>query len=210
MRELRVFLSAVGLLVLPAAAAAGPIWFSVRTESSATPDANGGAGNLTITSGQQGRIGLDPGVNSSADIADLTLSPRAPAHPDWEFGESHTFAGDTRYSISIELTDEASGESGTVHVTGSAHSDWLWRYDGRVTPDIAWLGYDVPQHQTLTLGANRYTVTTTDDSSPLGDDAHGSISLSVTSLNATPEPGSLALGGLGLAVAGIARRRWRG
>lgn len=92
------------------------------------------------------------------------------------------FASDRQFKAGLTITDTASGESGTVWLTGTG---WDQKLDQKLDED------------TLYLGGNRYHIWF--NAYNYQYTPGGSVSASVTVTN--PEPGSLALAGLGLASA---------
>jgi hypothetical protein len=114
------------------------------------------------------------------------------------------------FALRLFLLDQASGQSGTLTFTG--------QFDGTLTADSANLRatFTGQTAQALVLGDNLYQVTIgpyTPPGSPKGSNA-GSIGaqarVTVQSIFHTlPEPGALALAGLGASCLALARRRRR-
>ena len=109
---------------------------------------------------------------------------------------------DSRFLLSFTLTDLASGRSGTLEFTGRVGVATSGEYPTRVlfSADLS------PTIEQLTLGENRYRVTAL-GGLPDEIDEPASIGVRVETLATTPEPGTLALAGMGLGVVGV--RRWR-
>jgi hypothetical protein len=113
------------------------------------------------------------------------------------------------YSLSLTIFDQASGKSGTLSFGGV--------FNGTLSSQQANLGHSFTSlaTQSITLGGNLYTVTL--DVAPPGgpkSTVPGSITAAATvNVSAAPEPGTLALAGLGLSGLGVGgwlkRRRTR-
>jgi hypothetical protein len=219
MRATRLVGYLLAILLVPAVATAGPIPFLVGIESQAQPDANGGAGHFSIVN----PLNL-PGETSPPDgpltLVKLRLTPRAPADPGWEIGTARPVVGVTPFSIGMTFTDGFSGDVGTLSVTGSARSEWVHEAEGPFQLTGAWINFD-PVPEGIVLGVNRYDVFTSGASGIEGDlaatvtflaDLH-SPPVPLPPPNGgidTPEPGTLALAGLGLlSASGLAVRRLR-
>jgi hypothetical protein len=117
------------------------------------------------------------------------------------------------HELTLSLHDVASNTWGSLTFRG--------RIDGSVGPGGAQVTntFKDPQSQTLTLGANRYTVTMGPflaPGTPPYDPWTGAIDAAVQvgpagGLSQSPEPATLALAGMGLAGLGLAAvRRFRG
>jgi hypothetical protein len=214
-RPLLVFASAAGLLCLagsPARASqtqATPIAWSynftpsqsfVSADASAT---NQTPGTVTFTNG----LSQSASGNSDVVVTNLRTSSTAPvSSPD-------TLTSNGAYSVSMTLTDAASGQSSTLTFTGklggsfsSVNSNVTNTFTGQTT-------------DTVTLGGNTYTVAMTGYTPPGPPTANnaGSISAHVTVTSnlgsgtgaSTPEPSTLVLSCLGLTLAGAASWRKR-
>lgn len=204
MRVFRLLLTAAALSALSTSADAGPIWFTYRIEAEHRPSADGG-GEFAVNHNSPGRGWVGPS-RPSADLASLWLRPAPPAHdPDWQPGVSNIVSRATSFEVGVTLTDRASGVSGDLTLTGTAGSQWMHRWDGLYRGEGAWISFDGSQSRELTLGRHVYTVDAGQGYDPLDGEVWASISVSAFP---NPEPGTLVLGGLGLAAVGIARR-WR-
>ena len=147
-------------------------------------------------------------VNSSDVVATniRTVSGALPSLPD-------SFTGTGAYSLSIQITDTASAQSGTLH------------FGGKLTGTFSNSNANVSNHFTglltgqLFLGANVYTVTMDayTPPGPPGATNAGSIAAHVdvqpgVSVQSMPEPSTMALCLVGLTTAGAGwwrRRRAR-
>jgi hypothetical protein len=111
------------------------------------------------------------------------------------------------YGIALEITDIASGQKGTLHLTGQltgtlseTKSDFTNLFSGNLV-------------QSVVLGDNRYSVTVGQFKSPgppqggLPGTIHATAEVSVEAVG-VPEPATLTLVGLGAACA-AARYAWR-
>ena len=213
-RSLRVALVTATVLVFPLCAEAGPIrWeFSAAVGGEFGHDAlNLGVHSLLVvdssheTSGPVNfyatqytlptGIGQTISVNGSGQIllASLTnhggtrLTETVPAEPT-----------DNRFKVSVAVTDLESGQSGTL--------DFFGRVDlltGGTTDDPMYLGISGEGAASLLLGRNRYVIDVHSARSETVERLVADVTVTPT---ATPEPGTLALTGLGLGVLGAVRR----
>ncbi|HET6575005.1 MAG TPA: PEP-CTERM sorting domain-containing protein [Fimbriiglobus sp.] len=205
---MRVLLAAVALFALSATADAGSIWFAYRIEAQTTP-AGGGAGEFVIRHGPPDGGWVDQATRPSADLASLWLRPAPPIDdPDWRPGFSNIVSRTTAFEVTVSLTDRASGLGGEATFTGTAGSQWMHRWDGLYRGEGTWIDFDGSQSQELTLGRHVFTIEAEQAFDPRDAEVQASIALSGAPVVPNPEPGTLLLGGLGLVVAGIARRRW--
>jgi hypothetical protein len=120
------------------------------------------------------------------------------------------------FDVSFRITDRASGESAVIPFSGW-YEAW-WTFDPREASGSPWEleyegsgfgNFDNPSR--FQLGRNVYTVRGYGGGP--GQLPDGTIEVSVAPADApnqTPEPGTLALAGLGLAALGAARLRRRG
>lgn len=112
-------------------------------------------------------------------------------------------ARDTVFTLTLTLTDAASGTSGDLTFTG--------RPALLVGPDLGspaevTLGFEGPGSGSVTLGGRRYDVTLGTDES----DSGSYLTADVTCTHETPEPATLALAAVGLLGAAGGRRVRRG
>jgi hypothetical protein len=117
---------------------------------------------------------------------------------------------ETKYGfmIAVTITDHASGAAQTVNFPGWYSSMWSyqpgdnpddWRWDWEVSKfGDYWDGWGI------VLGNNHYTVRGYGGGP--GMFPNGELSVEIHPTAATPEPGTLALAGLGLCGVGVVRR----
>jgi hypothetical protein len=207
MRVFRLLLTAAALFALSATAEAGPIRFTYRIEAEHGPSEDG-AGEFAVNHRSPGRGWVDHS-RPSADLASLWLRPAPPLHdPDWQPGISNTVSRTTTFEVGVTLTDRASGVSGDLTLTGTAGSQWMHRWDGLYRGEGTWISFEGSQTRELTLGQHVYTIEAGQAFDPRDAEVWASISVKSSPMVHNPEPGTLVLGGLGLAAAGLARR-WR-
>lgn len=156
---------------------------------------------------------LKNATGSSDTVAtNLKASSLAPAsNPD-------TLNNTGYYTLTLTLTDTASGQSGSLTFKGKLGGTFS-ADSANITNTFFAPGTNTPESsvtQTLFLGNNSYTVTIGPYSPPGPPDStnFGSIAahVEVSSLvitNNTPEPSSLLLGLFGLSGAGVFSRRKR-
>jgi hypothetical protein len=206
MRIAPVLLAGLGFLVGTASATAGPIWIHYQVDSTANPApvAGGGYGNFELHNA--GQLSADaPGL-----MARFNFLPSAPLPPsDWTPPGGGTFDGVTRFTVNVQVTDDASGESGTIHLIGSATSPWA-RTSADLVPGATFV-FDGDSLQTLTLGGHTFDVSAAGASDPNGGNVRAYVSISLEGSNVlqSPEPCTLLLAGVGLvgAIGLKARRR---
>jgi hypothetical protein len=201
----RRLLNAVGTflfvcaLAWPAAARADPMWSYSWSPQSSTIDATTGPGSIHLAS--ESLVQASGGTNVLA--TSLTTSASGPS----------TFSS-AAYSLTMTLTDAASGKSGTLTFSGA--------FDGTLSPTSAKISntFTGLQTQQLILGSNQYTVTIGPylPPGPPGATLPGGIGASVSVANLgnggvdggkAPEPSSLLLAGLGGAALMALRFRRR-
>lgn len=190
---------AVALLALPSAARAGPIVWDYRTE--VTYDRDYGS-RFAVTLAPAGTVSTTPGEVGGAELFTSTGNPRP---EPGSYGVSYGF------TISVTITDRASGESGTLDFAGGYSTQWSYTDAERDDPDRwRWDGEgssfgDIFNRRVLNLGETVYSVWV--EGGGQGQFPNGVMLVEVASTANTPEPGTLVLAGLGLAGAGLVRRR---
>jgi hypothetical protein len=204
-RTLRAALATLALLALPQFAAAGPIEWGYL--ASFDPDGGGrlGLGRtvvgpdgvLEIVASLRGEDLEAPGFGSQRIRIGSLLDIDVTTDDGFQMPSRQQFVSD------LTITDFASGESGKVTVfgTGKYLGDDLL-LDRRVMLELG-AGSD---RRELTLGGNRYDIAY---SIVQGEDDRISTlvaDVTVSPTAATPEPGTLALAGLGLCGLGLVRR----
>jgi hypothetical protein len=161
-------------------------------------------GGITLTPGAITITGGNPGValgNSNIIAVNLTAFTFAPS-PD---GKPYSFTN-SPYRLGVTLTDVDSKASGTLNFSGVFYgslTDWTADLHTRFTSAM---------RQSLMLGHNRYTVSLTSFSPPDPPDEGGTGKISafvnVQPVSA-PEPSTLLLSGIGLAVTAVSCLRRR-
>jgi hypothetical protein len=226
-------LAAALLLVGPAAAEPIPWTY--------TPAFAGNLGSQYVTTGFGARLDpFEPdGLRHYQGYTKLTAAPGgghagsavvtvgAVAHGEfyWTGADAPppAFPVDPNFVAAITITDTASGQSGTVSVIGTATSQdsWLGAPADANLPDAGQMWGDASWVQDLTLGGNRYRVafgerkTNPRDGGPFLGGTWDALDVVadvrvVPDVHA-PEPGTLALAGIGLVglvgLIGVRRRR---
>jgi len=176
------------------------------------PNFNSSNGTASIYSNfGDGAIGLLPGTtqNGTNSGSVIALDVIYAVNPD--SSEPAKFGGSSaNYSLSLTLTDAASGASGSLTFSGNLSGEI-----GEGPSDL-WNTYLGPTTQSLKLGQNLYTVTMgsyvngsmLDPVAPTGTDGTISANISVQPIgpvSPTPEPSTLLLACLGLPPLGLAR-----
>ncbi len=180
--------AALALLAAGTPAAAGPLTFGVRFTDTAG----------RVLAAQSGITDTEFTTTNpvTVDVLTSVLQPTRDA--------GHYVLERDRVEGLLTITDDASGASGTVPLWMEVWRDFERKPDGSLEPLHE--GFDHgPWHTpaTLVLGTRQYAVTSGDP---------WSLRVSVTDAPAsvaTPEPGTLALAGLGAAALGAARTRRR-
>jgi hypothetical protein len=211
------------LLLGPPLATAGPIEWSYSAHVRTTTDLgllNLGSERLWSDPSGNGTGELIPGdYVFTAPLGDRTMTGRFPAYPGqpnqpirllsvgqgWQthLAESAP-ASDPTFLVTFTLTDLASGQSGTIEYVGRGGV----ATDGLYPPRVLFSGSMGPNETTLVLGRNRYWVRAIGGlPEELEDPA--SVGVLVEATANTPEPATLALGGIGFALLGLRRIRRR-
>jgi hypothetical protein len=160
---------------------------------------SGGTGGVSLTNE------LEKTAVGSSDVVATNLRVFSSADPS---------APDTitngAYSLTITIKDVASGEAGSLTFTGLLNG-WFSTSSANIENEFTGITSDF-----LVLGDNTYEVTIGPYSPPGPPSATnaGSIGAHVEVtpggvVSETPEPGTLALAGFGLALTGVARWRRR-
>ncbi|OWK40842.1 PEP-CTERM sorting domain-containing protein [Fimbriiglobus ruber] len=128
-----------------------------------------------------------------------------------------TIPFDSPYSLTLNLTDGATGQTGSVTIAGVLQGSFdvnqylLGNASGNPLGNL----FTSPATQTLTLGSTQYTVSAAAYTEPTVPQpagysfVGGGIDVTVTPMTigpTTPEPGTAALAGLGLAGLGLVGR----
>jgi hypothetical protein len=211
MRIAPLVLAGVGALLGAGPAVAGPVWVTYRLDSYANPSPQGAAGDGRFDQHFSGRLA----VGAESQLTEFRFLPLAPTPPGVVPADAKApfeFDGVTRFAVKVQLTDDASGESGVVRLTGTATSSWMRAPDGKVFAESASFMFDAFPGE-LTLGSHRYEVHAAGGSSVGGEavQAYVSVGLDTPGAAPSPEPGTLALAGVGVAgIAVAAARRRRG
>ncbi len=217
-------------LLLVGTAAAEPIHWTY------TPAFAGNLGSQYVSTGSSGRPDASEptGFRAYQGYTRLTAAPGgdrtgaglltvgAVAHGDFYWTGTGdpppAFPIDPQFLAAVTITDAASGESGTASIFGQAASQdsWLGAPADVSLPDVGQMWGDPSWVQELVLGGNRYRVvfggrkTNPRDGGPfvggMWDALDVVADVRVVPDAHAPEPATLALGGLGLLVVGVARR----
>lgn len=200
----------LALAALPAVAHAGPIsWDYTGTLQSTSTGLYAVRGeiitNATIHVYYTSTLaGAGGSARGSSAVAVGTVTPDSGRTPDWF--ESRGLG--TEFELNLTIRDAASGRSGSLRFIGSATETDQFADEEYLQPTsrtaFAWL--TTTPEQDLVLGENGYHVSVTGVTGAEGT-AVLEAAVSVSPAAAAPEPGTLALTGLGLGAVGLRRRR---
>lgn len=208
MRIFRTGLVLAALLNLSGLANAGLIQFYYQVSGTVYPTTNSPSpGQVEVVPAQGGAISSDP--NNSIVLSQAVLS-------GWQYATPPTInsASVTFFNVVVNLTDAASGQSGTIGFHGDAGVQWAKQIDGSFAIVSASIVAAPNAASSLFLGSNRYTVQmgyvpadqyvldNLSQAQPLSVPIHLSIDPVVA-----PEPCSLLLAAGGLPLLGVFVRR---
>jgi hypothetical protein len=190
-------------LLAPPAGRADQIGYEYNflTPSAVTGD-EGNSGAVTFATAAPGHASGNS-VLTAASLAAITAAPLT--SPD-------TFSGQT-YALTLQLTDDPSGKSGTLTFTGRLFGS-LTPLDANITTSFA------PATKTLVLGNDTYTVSIGPLNGPSAPnptvvgllmasvDVRAGGSTTPTQVEQAPEPSGLVLTLVGLAGVVAVRRLW--
>ena len=187
------------LLAGPAVAAAGPIDFSYTATGKADQaPARLYPGPVAFSLVAGGNVRLPP-AGGSVEIGTVEFGPSPGPLAD------DTYTAWTHFDVSVAVTDQATGQSVTLALPGSAVDVWDYRsWDGRWTNPLHRLdlgGGFGGNTTSADIGFIRYTLSVR----PEDDHQVGVYTLTATATN--PEPGTLALALLALVPLGLRRAR---
>lgn len=199
MRLWKIVLALSALVSFTTACYAGPIAFNVGITSQVTPG-NPSPGPLNIFVDQQGDFQVSPGesVFLGGIQFDSILSPQA----------SESYMTSTSFTVSVAVTDTASGQSGVLRIDAAGVDWWdlrnwdgLWRNSYHNLEIGDWWLHQ-PFLTSTTLGGHEYLlrVNTTQEGNSatfLLEVDPGAVP-SQPPVAATPEPGTMLLAGFGL------------
>jgi hypothetical protein len=168
--------------------------YNFLTPAAVTGDA-GNLGAISFATTVAGHIGSADTTVTAATLAAATSAPSTT--PDTFHGQS--------YNLTLELTDDASGQSGTLTFTGKLFGT-LSAQSASITTSFD------SSTKTLILGADRYLVTIGPFTSSSNPTIPGTLqaSIEVTPFlpaEQAPEPPTILLAGIGLCAVRFRRRR---
>jgi len=215
----RAALATAALLVLPHFATAGPIEWDFLQDfrpSQPTPvtDHFIQLGQMTDFLGRPVEIvgfltgGSPEGPGSGSQRIEIGTLESFHVFTDPVGGPNYAGPRPARWEVTMWITDRASGETAQILAYGRGH----YLGDNALNDKRVALEILEGQSHELRLGGNRYQIefSTTEDSftNPQGGTDHVSfLWADVAATSATPEPGTLALAGLGLGLVGLRLRR---
>jgi hypothetical protein len=193
------WLSIVVLAVVPSIASAGPITWSYRTQITYAQN-YGDNFRVMVNSGDT--LSTLPGELGFVNLFTSTANPRP---------QAGSYEVNYDFQATVTITDVASGQSIDQVWSGWYSSQWSYPPDLAHNPDLWRWDYegsgfgDFWDRRSFQLGSNRYTVWA--HGGGQGQNANGE--LAVSAVQTTPEPGTLALAGLGIATLVLGRKRIR-
>ncbi|MBN9517344.1 hypothetical protein J0H58_02315 [bacterium] len=187
------------VLLSGAPAAAGEIPTPVVITTEQTPG-NPSPGPLTFTFDSPGTLPLTPGVPTQ--IGTVTLG----RGPGWN-GTQEDYWAYTFGSVSVKVTDSASGWFGTLTIPVVGYDYWMYRaWDGRILENQYLILGDAwgtnPASDSVVLKGWRYTLT----AAPNDYRDTATFTLMTEPVH-TPEPATLALGLIGAIPLGLRKMR---
>ncbi|WP_439620793.1 PEP-CTERM sorting domain-containing protein [Gemmata sp.] len=197
MTKFRFALLVVALVLAPRAASAGPIEWGYTADVVYAQDYGS---KFTVT--------LAPGDTVSAEYGDTSYAPLFSST-----GTSRPGPGsyETSYSfdITVRLTDAASGQSAVLAFGGWYSAMWSYQAD---TDELDWdyeqSGFgDFWDGREVVLGTTRYVVRAYGGGSGQFPNGELAVRAELVPTTAAPEPGTLALAGIGLGAALLRARR---
>ena len=195
-----VRLAALAILaVLPALASAGPITWSYRTRISY---AQAYGTNFDVVLYPDGTVTALPGEISGANLFYSVGNP---------IPEPGSYAANYRFQATVTITDVGSGQSIDQEWNGAYTSQWSYPPEYANQPDLWYWEFerssfgDEMDKRNFSLGNNRYTVWA--NGGGQGQFPTGDLVVMVESLQATPEPATLVMAGLGIGTLVLGRRR---
>lgn len=201
----------LSLLVTPQLASAGPIGWSYQTSIIASPDhgrlyAGSDVYYLPDESGTMTLYGFVelPYVFSGSEtgsVSNVRLAGVSKAAYEYRDEPPGPNGLDAVY-LRVEVTDTASGQTASADLYLSAYL--LSALPGEIRAEAY---INARGDLSFVLGENRYDIAVTDGYTESGSWISASVTVTPA---ATPEPGTLALAGLGLAAVGAIRSRRRG
>jgi hypothetical protein len=195
----------LGVVAVAGPAAADPIWFTYRIDGNTTRT---DAGDVSVQAVYTGPVSLDARANPSAVLATVRLGGKPTLDPGIVDGMTPDVVGQSRFALKLQITDTATREVGVVRLTGWVDARWVRTMADETLIDGTTIGFDSGL-QDVTVGGRTLHVVATGAAGASDADVFGTLSVRVDSPLATPEPGTLALAGIGLAGAVGIRRRVR-
>ncbi len=205
MRAFRLCVCLLGLAFGTGRASAGPIWFTFRTDGSVTQN---GAGDISFNPVNSGPIVLDPKTNPGLILGFVQFGGTTPLSVQPGTGGASTPEfRQSRFALNVQITDTTSSQVGVARFTGVAGIGSTRTPTGSMEWDLFSISFDQSSEQ-LMLGGNTYNVTATGAHGDTPSGVTGTIGVNAGTSAQSPEPGTLALAGIGIAaLVGFAIRR---